>query len=372
MTAEGRESDPIVMETIVAPRTVGAHEAIANARVRVAAYEAFGAASNDPLPSLRLVSDVNPTVRSRDRSDVQVFADIAQGNYTIELQVAGGWVILPDDVLSGATSITAIAGATADSLVRVYQPASLDVTVVDAETGDQVTDPSIVLTRIDSGIQTAPGAGVTRITDLVPDIYDVTVSAFGYSPTTVASVTIPSGYPTDMSDELTVALEPFDGAMVTVTVVDHTGRPLNRADVEVNDPVLGLMYFITGSRGEAMVVTSPGETATITATSNHGHTSDTATVDSASQTSVTLTVGQGSGKGTILLSGGSDGTFVYRPWGGDAWFEVTPNANGEATIVVSRGYTEVGKQCASGRIVDAEFVYVREGRTRSETMTTSC
>ncbi|MEE9206450.1 MAG: prepilin-type N-terminal cleavage/methylation domain-containing protein, partial [Acidimicrobiia bacterium] len=70
VTADGRESDPIVMETIIAPSRVGQHEGIANAKVHLAAHEPF-AVSNFDLPKLKIHAPPAAEIRSGVSADEQ-------------------------------------------------------------------------------------------------------------------------------------------------------------------------------------------------------------------------------------------------------------------------------------------------------------
>ena len=241
VTPQDRTYDPIVMQTIVAPPTVGAHETIANIRVLVAAFEPIGGSSTVALPSLKLTSLTNPTVKSHTRTGTQVFPAIPEGVYSVELDIADDWQIVPEDVLGGATSVIATASTTADAVVRVFLPAQLTLEIVDADTGLPVVPNSVTLTRVATGDETNLTGGTLVATGLVPDIYDVLVSAGGYESAALTSVQIPSEYPT-VTDTLRVELTPFVGTfgLVDLLVRDPEGNAINGAVVTALDPISGL------------------------------------------------------------------------------------------------------------------------------------
>ncbi len=63
VTGSGREMDPVIMETIVSPPRVGAHEGIANARVTVVPYEPF-APSALTLPTVKITASPAAAIQS--------------------------------------------------------------------------------------------------------------------------------------------------------------------------------------------------------------------------------------------------------------------------------------------------------------------
>ena len=61
VTGSGREMDPVIMESIVSPPRVGAHEGIANARITVVPYEPF-APSTLTLPTVKITASPGPAI----------------------------------------------------------------------------------------------------------------------------------------------------------------------------------------------------------------------------------------------------------------------------------------------------------------------
>ena len=147
VTAEGRESDPVVMETIVSPRSVGTHEGIANARVYLAAYEPFAPSEYD-LPSLKIqASPAAPIASALLRRPAGVPCHPAgrlHGDAGRRRRVDH-----PSRRTSSPVSdrLHVTAGTLAETTLRVYRPATLQLTVVDYDTGAAVTAPAPGATR---------------------------------------------------------------------------------------------------------------------------------------------------------------------------------------------------------------------------------
>jgi type II secretory pathway pseudopilin PulG len=373
VTPHDRAFDPVVMETIVAPPNIGAHEAIANVRVTIAPYEPFGTPTSEPLPTIRIAATGLGTYRSIERVESVVFAGVKVGTYDIALDVPGDWVIHPDDVLEGETVVVASPATTTDALVRVFLPATLTFVVTDAETGLSVTPSSITLTRVSVDEDRLLGPGETVATDLPPDTYNIAVSAVGYHTATFSSLQIPSNYPI-RTDTLNVALEPTNNtfADVDIYVVDNNGLPIAGAVVETDDPVNGELGFITDAAGHTTASLPEGFPTYIIAHTDTGHESADTTIDAATTTSVTLTLLPPTPSGDLIVTGATDGTIVYRPYKSKTWIEVQPNADGEVSLALAYGKYEVAKLCSDGDVIGKKKVRVRTGRTTTQNIKYKC
>ncbi|MEX1207294.1 MAG: hypothetical protein WEE36_01620 [Acidimicrobiia bacterium] len=390
VVAEGRERDPVIMETIVAPRSIGAHEAIANARIYVAAHEPF-APSDLLLPSLKVVAPPAAPIHSTLRASEVVFPAIPPGTYSVQLNVADGWLIHPDDVINGIDQLVLVPGALSQTTIRVYRPATLEVTVVDDTTGQPVASPRITLRNTVTGVATAYDPGVVSIDGLVPDAYDIGVAASGYEVWTATSVNIPAGYPNPLH-EITVRLAPnapttttmpgttttVPGATttttvpagsieVTFTVEDSTGRRIAGATVTV-----GAFTATTNAEGRAYLNLAGGWYNAVGSTSwGHGSDSDWFDPDDDDQISLDLT--RPRGKGLMALRGGNNAEFLYRSRGSGTWIVMPSNQGGEASFVGSSGSYDVAKRClTNGNVVDQRTVSISPNRNRSTNLATSC
>jgi hypothetical protein len=371
VTWEGH-AEPLIVQTILAPPAIGAHEGIANARVTVVAHEPF-ATGTFRLPELQVRAAPAAAIRSRARTAEQVFPAIPPGTYLVELAVADGWVVHPADIAMGLNRVVVTAGNLAETALRVYRPARLIATVTDEETGLPITGARIRLLHNPSGQQTEYPAGQYTITDLVPDAYDITVSAMGYTTFSALSVNLPGDYP-NPDHYLTVVLAPapVQQRTVTFTVKDNTGRLVNGATVSVPHPTSGLLTVTTGADGQASLPLEEGTVFSATASTPWGHGPASATFNPATTTSVALNLTRPSGLGTMGLLGGQRAEFRYRQ-GTGAWVYMPVNTSGQASFVVPGGSWQVAKRClANGAILGAGTVTVSSGRNRTYTVSGTC
>lgn len=406
VTAEGRDTDPVVMETIVAPRQIGAHEGIANARVYVVAYEPF-ASGGMALPILSIQNGAGSTISSAMSATEQVFPAIPTGSYTVILGQANGWVIHPDDVVAGLTEITAVSGTLVETTLRVYRPATLIAEVVDASTGSAIADARFTLNHLESGRITSLDAGVYTAEGLLPGAYDISVTAADHLPWSASSLNVPAGYP-DPVHLLTVAMEPIvvttttstttttvagstttttvggtstttststtttlavPTATVLVTVRDNTNRVVNGATVTAAHPSGGETVGYTDSRGEVLLTLEAGVSYTVTASTDWGHGPKSGSVTPGSQANLDLKMTRPSGKGTMVLKGGEQAEFLYREVGISTWKVMPSNYLGEASFVGYAGTYDVAKRClANGAVLGQRTASVAANRNRSVTI----
>jgi prepilin-type N-terminal cleavage/methylation domain-containing protein len=396
----GREMDPVVMETIVSPPRVGAHEGIANARITVVPYEPF-APSRLTLPTVKITAAPAPSISSPLPASTQVFPAIPVATYTVTLATANGWVIHPDDVLAHADLVTVSAGSTTDTSIRLYRPASLTVTVRDYYSQAAITTARVTLTRLPTGAVTVGTTGQYQFTGLIPDAYDIRFSASGYNDLVLTSVNLPSGYPDDMSHELSVVMQPLappttttttttqPGATTTTTVAstttttlaatvavsftvtDNTARVVAGATVTVDHPSRGTLESVTDIYGLASLNLEGGTTFTATATTPWGHGAVSANFNPASQTAVNLELTQPNSKGTMTLIGGSGAELLYS--GGGPWVAMPANYQGEASFVAGGGWYDVAMRCLSGGAVKGQKqVSMKVGKNRETAISGNC
>jgi prepilin-type N-terminal cleavage/methylation domain-containing protein len=372
VSGAGLGSDPVVVNTIVAPPNIGAHEGIANARVTVAAYEPF-AAGTFVLPEMQVQASPAAAIRSRSHDSAQVFPGIPPGNYVAGMAVADGWVLHPADVTAGRANLNVVVGQITETALRVYKPARLLVTVTDLNTGLALGTARVSLTNVPSGTTTNYTQGQYTITGLIPDAYNITVAATGYESYSATSVNIPAGYPSP-DHSLAVALRPIINPPVTVTftVKDNTGRAVNGATMTVTGTSQGTLTAVTDSAGVARIDIVGGATVTATATTPWGHGPRSASFDPAVQNSVALNLTRPSGYGTMGMLGGTRAShFGYRIPSG-TWVFLPVNASGEGSFVAVGGSYEVRKRCTNGTLLSITTVSVASGSNRTTTPSGTC
>ncbi|HEX9978915.1 MAG TPA: hypothetical protein VGB41_09830 [Acidimicrobiia bacterium] len=411
VTAEGRESDPVVMETIVSPGSVGAHEGIANARVYLAAYEPFASSTHD-LPSLKIQASPAAPIASALYADQQVFPAIPPADYTVTLDDADGWIIHPDDVLTGADRLHVTAGTLAETTLRVYRPATLLLTVVDYSTGLPVIAPRLAYKNLVSLQTITLASGVLTATGLIPDAYDLMVTASGYETWTLSSVNIPGNYP-DPVHNLTVRMQPIGSSttttttttiastttttqagatttttvaattttttipansrLVTFTVKDSSGRVVNGATVTITRPGYPTIVVTTDDHGQASYNLVRNVTYTANASTAWGHGSVSKTLDPDRVSALELKMTRPSGKGTLILQSGDNAEFLYRPSGDGAWTVLPANYQDEASFVGSPGQYDVAKRClATGAVLGQKTVSVSKNKNVSTSISGWC
>jgi len=302
-----------------------------------------------------------------------------------------------------------IEGQIAETTLRVYRPARLIVSVTDADTGGVISDARVTLVHEPTRDQTDYAAGEYTIEGILPDAYDITVSATDYVSFEIISVNIPENYP--LPDHyLDVSLEPLPppttttstttttvpGATTTTTVpgatttttttipsggqiavgfyvIDNTGRPVHGADVVVPHPTRGLLTSMTGPDGTGTLNLEVGGYFTATASTDWGHGSVSQGFTVSQGLTVTLQLTRPSNRGTLVVQNAQHADIYYRRWGGHQWTRLLVNVNGEASFVVSSGWYEVAKVCTrNGSVVDWIFVYVQAEEDRFKSMSGWC
>ena len=337
VTGVGSGADPVTMDTFLAPPTIGGLEDIALVEVAVDRHEPFDP-SLDPDPVVRISG---PWIYdSPAGSPTQYFADVFAGTYMISLVTSHGWMIHPDSVDSGATSVTAAAGTSAQRTIRVYQPVALDVVVVDDDTGSPITNAVLTATDLAYGPPTSNPAGDYSFTGLVPDRYRIDALAGGYRSVSV-EVDVPgTGGATSITATIRMRSQTFVGVDYDF-FVDHdatSGYHVNGATVEVAHPSYGVFVGTTDETGHTIIElpeSTPG--FTVTATAPWGQQSATASLSTGgSPGSETLSLTAGAATDVFWLRNGAygpDGFFEYKV-GSGPWVRLLANDAGRATFVV--------------------------------------
>ncbi len=334
LDGEGR---PVMMETFVSPPTVGAQENIALVQVDVIRHEPFDP-SADPGPYIRLSGPQIYT--SPDALPAQYFPDIATGTYTIGLATTHGWLIHPESIATGATSVDAVPGVAATRTIRVYQPVALEVEVLDDTTGLPITDAVITVDNLAYGGPITNPAGDYAFPGLVPDRHAVTAAAVGYAAATV-EVDVP-GFGGSPTTSITMRLKPQ--AFVGVDhdfYVDYRGWSnyyIHGASVTVSHPVHGTFVGTTDETGHVIIELPVSETGfTATASTTWGHAPASISLSTGSTPgSSSLSLGKPATTDRFALRNGGPGPqgfFEYKV-GSDAWIRVEANDQGRATFIL--------------------------------------
>ena len=398
VTADGRESDPIVMETIVAPSRVGQHEGIANAKVNVAAHEPF-APSNFDLPKMMIHAPPAAEIRSGVAAEEQNWPAIPPATYTVLVDGGNGWIIHPADIIGGLDQLVVTVGSIAETTLRVYRPATLELEVLDLYTLDPLADASLTLTNLDSGTPVAYAPGEYTVTGLMPEAYGVKVTGPGYFDWTLVSLNIPAAYP-DPNHQLTVYLDPIGGSTTTTTggstttttggstttttiapgvrsvvefsVLDNTKMAVAGADVVVTHPSDGPFSGVTDIYGRISFNLLDGEDYTADGSTGWGHgpVEKTVTVDGSS---VELKLERDDSKGTMTLSGGTDAELLFRLTDSNPWTVMPANYQDKASFVGDAGWYQVAKRCLdNGEVEGITSVKIDKKKNRSTTISGWC
>lgn len=383
VVVSGRELDPVVMETIISPTMIGQHENIANAKVVLDAHEPFRP-SNMQLPTLEIHAPPEPPIGSGMATSEQIWPAIPQGSYTVYVQASNGWIIHPEDVLKNLDQLQVVNGTLAETTLRVFRPAVLNVDVRDADTNNQVPNARITLTDADLGDATTFIPGEYVITSLMPDTYDVLVTAPNYADWSVTSIDIPSAYPSP-NHNLTVYLTPVDGPATTTTstidptssststlpqhvpvefvVLDHAGDAVAGASVTVSHPEDGSSTGITDRFGRIGFNILDGLPYSAAATTPWGHGTVSATVDGSNPVE-TLQFDFQAGYGLVKLTGGEHAEFVYRPAANEDWKAMRVNHAFTASFSSPNDKWQVAKRCLGNGEVEG----ISNVRSRKDTI----
>lgn len=335
-------SNPVTMETFVSPPTVGGLENIAVVEITVDRHEPFDP-SLDETPVVRITGPQIYT--SPDGNTTQYFPDVMVGNYAVSLVTTAGWLLHPETVDTGADNVTATQGVAAQRTIRVYQPVSLDVVVLDDTTGLPVLNAVVTATDLAYGSPVTNPMGDYSFSGLVPDRYGVDVTASGYA-SAYAEVDVP-GFGGGTSQTLTVRLVPqaFTGVDYEF-FVDYEGWSnyhIHGATVTVTHPVHGTFLGTTDETGRVSIELPASETGfAVTALTTHGHGPATSTFNTgATPNTISLSLTKPGGTDRFALRNGAvgpDGFFEYKI-GAGPWIELPANDQGRATFIVveSRG-----------------------------------
>ena len=382
--------EPIRMDSIVAPPTIGALEDVALVTVLIDEHQPYDPYP-DPPPVLQLQGPSN--YLSTSSGTQQPFPDVTPGTYDIVLFNANNWVLHPETIATGADTVEAIGGWNSTRTIRVYQPASLTITVEDG-TGVPIGNATVSVESQASGSVTTNVAGDYQFDDLIPDRYTVTANAPGYVGSQI-EVDVP-GFGGGSSAAATIVLEAVGGSSGTdVDVTFHIGYfdfttfadyYINGALVTVVHPVLGSWSGMTDEAGNVTITLPQNETGfSATAETEHGHGPVTTSFNTTTA-DVTYDVALTKPADTdrFAIADGPpapDGLYRYRidTWNGRRWVrgqtsDLLPNDLGNATFLVDDTETRrvtIEARCGGGG-VDDQITINLDGNNHTWTPSWSC
>jgi prepilin-type N-terminal cleavage/methylation domain-containing protein len=374
---------PVVMQTIVAPPNIAAHEGKSNIIVELIKEEpATKPPSAVGYPQVFLVRDTSPFIPfGGTLAATQTFAGVPAsgtgatdyyyyarlGATLTSYEAANGWRIHPTDIDIETDRVHMGPTETATVPLRIYRPAEIVVELFD----DSTLLPILVAGELTVVYEGTPYTFNTsdpewtgtafHITELggapvVPGSYDMTATALGYSLETRTDVVVPEDYPTDVVHEEAFYLELSTDAFLDVQVVDDSGTPISGASVTIDPESEAPFTLITDSSGWVSYSWAYDDfDVVIDVTSPHGHDPGSDFISDIEGVNVrVISLTAPANTGVITFHEDQPWRvqyFRYRPDGGapDDWTDVYPNASGEATVTVDAGAWDVQKVCTKLR-----------------------
>jgi type II secretory pathway pseudopilin PulG len=356
---------PIEMDTIVAPPTIGALENVAIVEVDLLRHEPYDPYL-EPYPTVQIIGPA--TYLPHEIGETQYFPDVLEGSYDTTLFADFGWRIHPDSITSGASTVQATAGLSTGTVIKLYQPASLTVSIEETD-GTPISTATVTIEALADGSLITNSAGDYAFDDLVPGPFAVRAVAPGFLGNEVI-VDVPGPGGTN-STSATLVLEP--GSVATTVdatfTVDHAGWAdyfVHGAEVIVRHSVLGEWSGTTDADGNVTLSLPANEIGfTVRAqTPAWGHEGvDTFFDTSGTAMVMTLSLSQPANTDLFYLYNGPTGPdnyYMYRVrsdrTNGSVWSEWTTllsNSGGRATFIVpEQGNRRVNIQayCADGTL----------------------
>jgi hypothetical protein len=321
---------PVTETTIVAPPNYASMAGLSTAVVTV-----VDAVTLQPLSNMTVTISGGPSATRTDLSSANgtvVFAGLTpnpistsspQYDYTVQVNQAG-YATDPTTAPSVTTAHLS-ASQTWQVTIKVFQPATLGVNLVDSVTGNPITNYSTVsVTAPAPQSDTDSQSGTTgsyTFTTLQGQVIEPSLSAFAITASAdcYASQTlntpIPTGYPNLTSQTVTFELVSQGGGHLNATVLDaNTNQPISGAQVQISGGQSNLAPVVrtTGSNGMVTFCepASGSTNYTVAAGANgYGAGSLSAAITNNGTTNVTLLLVAGT-VGTIKLTTTASNTLV--------------------------------------------------------------
>ena len=373
---------PVVMQTIIAPPNIAAHEGKANVIVELIKEEpATKPSSPVGYPQVVLVKDTAFYPFTGSPGQTQTFAGVpasetgatdyyyyARLGATQTSYEANGWRIHPADIDVETDRVHMGPTETATVPLRIYRPAEIVVELFD----DTTLLP--IVTNVDLTVDyegtpygfteldpewTGTGFAITELNGapVVPGSYDMTATALGYSLETRLDVVVPADYPTDVVHEEAFYLEVSTDTFLEIQVVDDSGSPISGASVTIDPDFEAPFTLITDTNGSVDYSWATDDfDVVIDVTSPHGHEPATISIDEIEGVNFrTVSLAAPPNTGVITFHEDQPDRvqyFRYRPDGGapDDWTDAYPvGSTGEVSVTVTAGWWDVRKVCIALR-----------------------
>lgn len=300
--------------TFVAPPTGAPFGGITNAAINTTVTDF---ALNTPVSGATVDLATGPSAPRSDVTDgtgLIAFTGLTanptsgpQSFYDINVTAAGYETLQEDEPPAGAAQVQLGPGETFDTTIRVYRPATINVTLRNPS-GTLFTGPATVHIGSSRGAQAFPVTGgtlsVTQVggEPLVPSLqYTVGARASLTGPprelfSPAQTKTVPDAYPTDLDTSYVLTLFQLPTSKLNVQVRDSGGGPVPGARVEVRGgltPVFVTDFANSGGIAPFDVPPGPGYTVTATGVNGEGTGQVTATAPLSGATPVPVTVSTG-------------------------------------------------------------------------------
>lgn len=373
---------PVEMNTLVAPPSIGANEGFANVIVDVLRFEPFAdpkvtTEASHPSPQVCLTNPMN-TIWSGAPSGSQVFGAITPNSsnpadldyyYDVRLGVfcdlqdsgANAWHIHPDSIAADAHRVHAAVTTTEEATIEVYLPATLEVEAFDNDTGLTITtDAHLIFTNGPVVSEFPANPATWTITDvdgypMRPGTYGIAVFAEGYEPFVVNNTDVPAGYPAVNDDVRDVYMEDHPTVPLPVRVEDTLGREIAGARVVFDGGLFPEQVVLTTDMfGDIVTLPVPnGVPITAAVEDTNGLTLGGAIpFTPVPATSWVAILAPLPGYELIHLNNAGAGVFEWRDAGSsDEFNQVLPNSGGDASLGLPTGDYEFQKACDDGSVV---------------------
>ncbi len=321
VTPQTNDGKATTQTSLVAPPAIGSIAGKAAIIVNV-----VDAITDEPLGDASVTVDGSTSPTRTDTTDedgLVVFAglepsaiDPGDPQYKYRLTVSlSGYVTHPDSVPDVAQQHLA-ASQTWETTLRVFRPATIVATLLDAATAQPITEPATVTVTApepnslsESGTTQTGSITFTTIDGdpILPSTSDFTVLAEAecYAPHTLTGP-VPAGYPASTTETFSFSLTRITSGFLEVTVVDNgTGQPIPAAQVQVSGGEGGLAPIVRTGDANGFVrycVEPSGSVRYVVSAAAPGYGAGTALADVVANQTTTLEMRlSASGNATIRL-----------------------------------------------------------------------
>jgi hypothetical protein len=320
----------VTQTTILAPPNYASITGLATAVVTV-----VDAVTLQPLSGMTVTISGGPSATRTDLtsgSGTVVFAGLAPNatstsspQYSYVAQVSQAGYATDPSTAPSVTTQHLTASQTWDVTIKVFQPATLGVSLLDSVTGLPITNYSTVsvtapapqsVTDSQSGT-----SGAYTFTTLQGQVIEPSLSSFGITASADCYVSqtlntpVPAGYPSATSQSVTFKLVPQSGGHLNVTVLNaSTGQPISGAQVQISGGQINLSPVGRTTNAAGQVTFCEPASGSVNYTlaagaAGYGAGSISAVITNNTTTSLTMQLAPGT-TGTIRLTTSTSNTLV--------------------------------------------------------------